>query len=384
MSNPRVSVIVPVHNSEEYLAECLDSILGQTERDIEVICVDDGSTDSSPEILASHARRDGRVRVLTQECGGAGAARNNGLSVARGTYLSFLDSDDFFEPEMLESAADRLDETGADVVVFGSWLYDTNLKIKRDAYWTLVKANLPDRPLFSADEISDTIFNSFGNYTWNKLFRRSFVEDNDLRFQEISRTNDLLFVCAALVLARSITTIDEKYLSYRVATKTSLQSTNDRDPLSFFTAFCALQDWLKQRGCYAQFEYSFLKHALDAVVSNVDSLHSLESFERLQDEVRNRIEPRFEIIKQSNTLVFDPTLLGIYKNILNLTASEYFFFRAMQLRQDREMLFWRTSQLEAEIRIRQAAIESIQNSTSLKIGRAATYPGRLLKRLIAH
>ena len=101
--NIKVSVILPVYNGETYLSECLDAILGQTLKEIEVICVNDGSTDRSPEILREYAARDSRIRVIDQENTGAGAARNNGMAQARGEYLSFLDADDFFEPQMLEA-----------------------------------------------------------------------------------------------------------------------------------------------------------------------------------------------------------------------------------------------------------------------------------------
>ena len=93
MEDILVSVIVPVYNVENYLRQCLDSITGQTLKNIEVICVDDSSTDSSKQILEEYAEKDERVKVITQPNKGAGAARNNGLSVAKGKYLSFLDSD---------------------------------------------------------------------------------------------------------------------------------------------------------------------------------------------------------------------------------------------------------------------------------------------------
>ena len=99
-----VSVIIPVYKAEKYLRQCLDSICGQTLKDIEIICVDDGSTDSSPEILKEYREKDERVIVVRQENAGAGAARNKGLDISKGKYLSFLDADDFFEPDMLEEA----------------------------------------------------------------------------------------------------------------------------------------------------------------------------------------------------------------------------------------------------------------------------------------
>ena len=117
---PKVSVIIPVYNVEKYLGPCLDSILGQTLNNIEVICVDDGSTDRSLEILREYEKRDARVKVLTQPNTNAGAARNKGIQQARGEYLSFLDSDDHFDPTMLEKCAARMDQDRSDVLVFGA------------------------------------------------------------------------------------------------------------------------------------------------------------------------------------------------------------------------------------------------------------------------
>ena len=104
MDRPKVSVIVPVYNAQSHLRQCLDSIMGQTLREIEILCVDDGSTDGSAQILEEYKGCDPRLHVIMQENIGAGAARNRGLAEASGEYLSFLDADDFFEPDMLECA----------------------------------------------------------------------------------------------------------------------------------------------------------------------------------------------------------------------------------------------------------------------------------------
>ena len=115
---PLVSVIVPVYNSAKYLVECLDSILNQTLTEIEVICIDDGSTDESLRILERYASCDSRVHILKQENKGAGAARNLGLAVAKGKYLSFLDSDDLFYPNMLKHAYLNAEKYSSDIVIF--------------------------------------------------------------------------------------------------------------------------------------------------------------------------------------------------------------------------------------------------------------------------
>lgn len=107
MADIKVSVIIPVYNVEKYLRQNLESVQKQTLKDIEIICVDDGSTDSSCKIAEEFAAADSRFVVIKQQNGGAGAARNNGLRHAKGKYLSFLDSDDFFEPDMLEKHMKR-------------------------------------------------------------------------------------------------------------------------------------------------------------------------------------------------------------------------------------------------------------------------------------
>lgn len=112
----KVSVIIPVYNVAPYLRRNLDSVLGQTLRDIEVICVDDGSDDGCAKILEEYAQKDPRVRVLSQKNAGAGAARNLGLAHAGGEFLSFLDSDDFFESAMLEKMVALAEADNADFV----------------------------------------------------------------------------------------------------------------------------------------------------------------------------------------------------------------------------------------------------------------------------
>ena len=111
MAFPKVSVIIPVYNTEPYLRQCLDSVVNQTLLDIEIICVDDGSTDTSPEILREYAASDSRIRIFTQPHADAGVARNLGLRHASGKYLSFLDADDFFEKD-IEKKVCRLYEKG--------------------------------------------------------------------------------------------------------------------------------------------------------------------------------------------------------------------------------------------------------------------------------
>ena len=113
----KISVIIPVYNVEKYLRECLDSLINQSFKDFEVICIDDGSTDKSYKILEEYSQKDSRIKVLKQEHNGAGAARNLGIEIAKGKYIQFLDSDDYFEPNMLEELYNTAEKFGADMAV---------------------------------------------------------------------------------------------------------------------------------------------------------------------------------------------------------------------------------------------------------------------------
>ena len=149
MNQPKVSVIIPVYNTEKYLRECLDSVVNQTLRDIEIICVDDGSTDASPEILRKYAEKDSRVQVFTQEKSNAGAARNVGLSKAAGEYLAFLDSDDYYELSMLEHMLACAQERAADVVVCRYHTCCENTGKTSHSCWGVKMDRLPAKKVFS-------------------------------------------------------------------------------------------------------------------------------------------------------------------------------------------------------------------------------------------
>lgn len=340
VSNPIVSVIVPVHNAEKYLEQCLESILGQTLGDIEVICVNDRSTDGSAVILDSFAEKDPRLSVLQSPGLGAGGARNIGLRAAKGKYLSFLDADDFFEPDMLEATVEQAERDNSDIVVYGSWVYDTVKQSNRQAKWRLQVDRLPPECPFKPSDISDRLFDVFGNDAWNKLFRASPIRENDLLFQEISRTNDLFFTCKALTRARLISVIDRCFAHYRVATKTSLQSTNDRDPLSFLKAYDALYSYLESRDLLPQYEDTFVNHLVDGICTNVSSVHTMDSVSLIKEAVVASIEPKHRILGQRRELVRSEAQLAEYESLIKDDIPTFLFKQTVSLRAKLEDSYW--------------------------------------------
>ena len=254
MKQPIVSVIMPVYNNEKYLEQCLDSIVNQSLTDIEIICVDDGSEDSSAEILKRYAEKDSRIRIIYQENAGAGAARNNGLRHAQGKYLSFLDSDDFFENDMLEKAVKKIEEDAADFVVFRCNQYLNDCDKFKNVRYTLKEQTLPPYVPFNFRQITDNVFKTFVGWAWDKLYKREFVMRHGLTFQEQRTSNDMLFVFTALVLAEKITYLDEVLAHQRRNNNESLSNTREKSWFCFYNALCALKVALIKFVLYVELE----------------------------------------------------------------------------------------------------------------------------------
>ena len=178
---PKVSVIIPVYNVEPYLRKCLDSVVNQTLRDIEIICVDDGSTDGSAAILSEYAAKDPRVKVLMHEHANAGAARNAGMSVATGEYLGFVDSDDWCDLTLFEKAYAKAKADNADVVLWRHRECDERSGTARRE--VPFGASIGVRSPFAATALGDSAFSCFNFAPWNRMVRAETVRRQRLEFQ---------------------------------------------------------------------------------------------------------------------------------------------------------------------------------------------------------
>ena len=259
---PSGSVIIPVYNVEKYLGECLDSVLGQTLRDIEVICVDDGSTDGSPAMLEKYAAKDPRVKVLRQENSGAGVARNTGLSVASGDYLFFCDPDDWCDRDMLRVMYGRAVKDRCDVVLAGMIRHNCACAHPSFSYPARKLVGLPG--VFPGRDACDFIFVAARANPWNKLFRRAFVKERKIEFQAQKRENDLFFSYVTVALAERIGVVDDAYYHYRMGRTGSLQACggSDGSPLLWIDAFRAVRARLEQEGVLDVFAFGLLRALL--------------------------------------------------------------------------------------------------------------------------
>lgn len=283
----RVSVVIPVYNIERHLRQCLDSVAGQSLRDIEVICVDDGSTDASPEILADYAGRDSRFQIITQSNAGPGAARNAGMARATGEYLIFLDSDDWFEPDFLGAMVAQAEKTKADVTLCRAVEFDTETGRELPSEWMLKSQYLPGET-FSPEEIAEHIFQFTYGWPWDKLYRAEFVREAGLSYPPLPNSEDLAFVFQSLAQAEKIAVVERALVHHRVNRASSVSNSRHRDPEAPYQAVSLLRQGLESRGLYARYERSFLNWAMEFLVWNVAGLEGREvrkqSLKRLRKE----------------------------------------------------------------------------------------------------
>lgn len=276
-----ISLILPIFNGYVFLHKCLKSVFFQTYPNIEIICVDDGSTDDSLKILQQYAQKDSRIKILTQENQGAAAARNLGLSIAKGKYVIFLDSDDYFEPDLIETSIAQAEKFKADMVIFKAEAFDNVTGKTSPLNDRISSLKEYQHKTFCYKDMPEDIFNSFLIAPWNKLYRKSFLDKHGFQFQKVKRTNDLLFTSQTLVTAERIVLLDRVLVHYRVGQTKNLQSGNGETPLDFYKALYELKKYLDKTGLYKDVGISYLKMVLDVVFYNLNSIKSNNRFEKL-------------------------------------------------------------------------------------------------------
>lgn len=254
-----VSVVMPIYNAADYLRPALDSVISQTLRDVEIICVDDGSTDHSLAILKEYQKRDPRIRIVTETNAGPAKARNNGLRRARGEYLSFLDADDFFEPTMLEALYRTAKEKDLDIAVCEYDLFENRTARFKRSIPSEHADLLAGGRVTSKSDCPDIIFQATEGYVWNKLFRRDFVTEKELSFLESAQIfEDVYFTVTALSLAERIGKCEGVLVHHRVYQKQVRSRVFRKKYAQVPAVYMAIKEFLIHRGLYLPLSSSFI------------------------------------------------------------------------------------------------------------------------------
>ena len=288
---PKVSVIIPVYNSARYLPEALASVLMQKDiPEIEVICIDDGSTDDSAAILDFWEKRDPRLKVLRQVNAGPGVARNAGIDAAKGEYIFFLDADDRLSSGTAlldaynQSKADDLDI----LIANGSEMAENGTEGKPGVY--LKQSLLPNESVFGPEALGANLYLVTPMAPWGKLYRRSFLAENKLRFPALRRSEDFPMVQLALSLSRRIGVMQMPVVDRRIGVASSLESTKDETPLIFFEAEQLLRDSLKERKLWSRFKSAVFSAFVVRLLYNLQAARRYSNFRAIIDKYRQECQ----------------------------------------------------------------------------------------------
>lgn len=314
--SPVISIIMPVYNAEEYLAETLDSLENQTFKNLEIICVDDGSKDNSLKILNQYAKNDDRIHVLHQNNTGAGEARNHGMSMAKGEYLMFLDCDDVFASEMVEKLYVKAKGTDSDVVICRSDRFDNKTKKITPCQWTIKNYLLPKKSIFKSTDVKKDFFNAFIWWPWDKIYKKSYIDNLGIKFQNLRTTNDLYFVAAATVAANKITYIDDVLIHQRSGLKSSLSVTREKSWDCFYKALLELRNFLVENELYDRFHQDFVNYAALFAMWHLNTLHGY-TYCLLYKALKAEWFKNLDISGQEESYFYDKKIYKQVKNVIN-------------------------------------------------------------------
>ena len=321
MTPPRASVIVPVYNAEAHLRETLDSLVAQTIADIEIICVDDGSDDASATILAEYSARDERLRVISQEQSGGGAARNAGIDAATGEYLVMLDADDVFSPVLIDHAAGMLEDSGAEICLFNAHAFVDQPPSPAGLVGQYLRRDLlPRTAVFRPDDVADHLFQLATPAAWLRMYRRSHVIEKDLRFLPRGLADDVGFTAETAITAARIAVVDEPLVFYRMAHGGGQRSRWNDQPLAFADTLRDLAERMDRRGARARYELTWRIQTFNVMSYALRTITEAEPFETAYAAVRDELLVEYGIAGLDATMFVLPQLVKDYRSITTHSA----------------------------------------------------------------
>lgn len=275
MKKPVISVIVPVYNVENYLAKCLDSILNQTFSNIEIICVNDGSTDNSRKILETYKNKDSRIKIVDKKNGGLSSARNAGIKVATGEFYSFIDSDDWIDITMLEKLYNNMLEHESDISICAVHQFDeTNQRIDdSNPYYTLKYFEKTfDNRAFSYVDTKPFIMDVCV-MAWNKLYRRSLIEKCNAEFPDGLIFEDGPFFFTIFFKTQKVSIVRDFLYYYRINRKNSIIQKAGKKFLNIIDVTEIMYNKIKDVPDFEDVKYTFFRKKVEDFIYRFEHLN---------------------------------------------------------------------------------------------------------------
>lgn len=376
MNKIKVSVIVPVYNSEKYLEECLNSLLNQTLTEIEIICVDDGSTDSSPEILEAYSKKYDRIKVISQENKDVGPAREAGLKIAKGEYVTFADNDDWFAQDAFEKLYINAKSNNSDVVIFkivfyysdnNSYIYPKSLNLEKYFEEGVDYNNF----VFKAKDIKEHVMNKLFA-PWFKFYKLDFLKSHNFYFKEKITYPDVPFHVQVLLRANRLSFCPEYLYFYRRNHQESMLSIS-KDTSRIFDIFEVIdevEDFLIINNFCESYKFEFYQFKLGQI--NFWFLRCGESYQK-----KYFIRSKEEFLSMGLSEVKLRKLPKKYKDIyLNIVKSDS--YNEVELLNEIKELENKIKKCTKENNKLKQKIKSLKSSKVLKI----TKPFRKFKKLL--
>ena len=344
-SAPCVSVVIPVYNAKRYLEVCVQSLEEQSLRSFELICVDDGSTDGSAELLGTLAKRYENLRILSLEHAGVSAARNAGIEDAVGTYLLFVDADDTADRNLLELAVQKADACSADMTIFGfdEFYGKSDTYVPREICG---KHELFERS-FNLSEMSCLTTELTTPNVWRILYRRSLLTESGIRFHEdLKAAEDLAFIYETLFVAQRITLMEQRFYHYRRDGEGSITHGERGDTCLRSLAY--VRAFGESHGLFddIRIKRQLVNLVLDTIWYSLDTAHSRQEFDRIYSGYQREWQ---DYICSSKDLIDGEYLGGRYRRFFDATqgveAEDYLFYLLADKRDEIERLRMESSSL---------------------------------------
>lgn len=303
---PTFSIIVPVYKTEKYLEKCISSILKQTYEDFELILVDDGSPDRCPQICDDYQKKDSRIKVSHKKNGGVSSARNLGLSMAKGTYIWFVDSDDYIEPCSLQKLNEAQQEVEADLCVFNAELGETNEFDDLDNFF--------EKYYFTY---------KLGFEPWNKIYKRQIIQENNLQF-DIQETigEDLLFnvqYYKALfnIVPVIVTFREDKYYKYIDREESAMNTAFRKRIYQQLRLFDKIERYLENTVLEEKLVYFFFLHLISGIGQSLQGGLTSHEFEQIDFLKYDYWIKKFKMIQKNffineNASIFGKTKIRLF------------------------------------------------------------------------